>query len=347
MSWKEFFTHLKNEYTRDNLSNVAGSVTYFGLLAIFPFLLCLVALSSLVIDPKQANELITQLGKVAPPAATELLGGQLQSLASKESGGLFTFALLGALWAASGGMIALMNALNIVYDVEEGRNFFKQRLIAIGMVLFTAVFALGAALLAVATPAIAELLPSPLGTVLTWLRLPIAGLLMMFLWAVLYYVLPDVQQKFKFITPGSVVGVIVWVLASYGFSVYVTNFGKYDATYGALGGVVVMLLWMWISAQVLLAGAEINAILEHKSADGKKVGAKSLKDSGPSPTKTEIEGTDQRATGNGAPRPAQPAMARRAVRVERGSPHNHAAKPTLLWLGLAMLVGKLRGRREI
>lgn len=341
ISWKEFFVTLKNEYKGDTLSNVAGSVTFFGLLAIFPFLLCLVALASLVIDPAQAAALIDQLSQVAPPAATQLLGGQLKSLAQQNSGGLFTFALLGALWAASGGMMALMAALNIVYDVEEGRGFLKQRALAIGMVLFSAVLALLAAVIAIVTPAVAEAIPSPLGTVLTWLRLPLAGLFMMFLWAVLYYVLPDVEQKFKFITPGSVVGVIVWVIASWGFSVYVANFGKYDATYGALGGVVVLLLWMWISSQVLLLGAEINAILEHKSVEGKRAGAKSMKDKGGTETKTERE---ERESGRvpGRPTPTG-APLQRAERVEVGSPHRHALKPTLGWLALAMVFGRKRG----
>jgi membrane protein len=120
-----------------------------------------------------------------------------------------------------------------------------------------------------------------------WLRLPVAGLLMMFLWATLYYVLPDVEQEFKFITPGSVMGVVVWVLASWGFSLYVTNFGKYEATYGSVGGIIVMLLWMYISSLVLLLGAEVNAVIEHKSEEGKRVGAKLMADRGRTGTKTE------------------------------------------------------------
>jgi membrane protein len=110
---------------------------------------------------------------------------------------------------------------------------------------------------------------------------------MLLVWAMIYYLLPDVQQEFKFITPGSVVGVIVWLLASWGFSLYVRNFGSYDANYGALGGVIVMLLWMWISAQVILLGAEVNALLEHKSPEGKAPGAKRLDEPGPNMSKGE------------------------------------------------------------
>jgi membrane protein len=147
------------------------------------------------------------------------------------------------------------------------------------------VLALSAALIAIVTPAIAGFVGGPLGTAIDWLRLPVAGLAMMLLWALLYYVLPDVQQKFKFITPGSVGGVILWVAASAGFSAYVSNFGKYDATYGSLGGIIVLLLWMWISSLVMLLGAEANAIIEHHSYEGKRAGAKSLADSGPSDSK--------------------------------------------------------------
>lgn len=358
MSWKEFAVALKNEYTRDKLGDVAGAVTFFALLAMFPFLLCLVSLASLIIEPHQTQGIIDQLAKVAPQEAVSILGDRIRELASKKSGGVFTFALVGAIWVASGGVMGLMKALNTVYGVDEGRPFWKARGIAIGMTLFGAVFAIAAAIVAVATPAIADRLPEPLSTVLMWSRMPIAVLLMMFLWAVYYYVLPDVEQTFKFITPGSVIGVIVWAVASFGFSKYVEHFGKYDATYGTLGGLIVMLLWMWISAQVILIGAEINGILEHKSPEGKKAGAKSMKDTGGvSETKTEKEErTGEKMPGNNAPpgktasgaptRPARHFRGRAPVRVEPGSPHVHKAKPSLVWLALSMVFEK-RNRRHL
>ena len=351
MSWKEFFVALKKEYKRDKLADVAGSVTFFALLATFPFLLCLVSLASLIIDPAQAQSLIEQLAQVAPKQAMDILSERIRELGAKESGGVFTFALVGAIWAASGGVAALMKALNTVYGVEEGRPFWKVRGIAIGMTLFGAVLAIVAAVVAVATPAIADQLPSPFGTVLTWLRMPLAAALMMLLWAVYYYVLPDVQQKFKFITPGSVIGVVIWAFASFGFSKYVEHFGKYDATYGALGGLIVMLLWMWISAQVVLIGAEINGILEHKSPEGKKVGAKSMKDKGPSETKTEKEErVGEKLPGNVAPpgkvAPGVPAHAATARAPRWRSPHTHKAKPSLAWLLLASLFERRNRRKQ-
>ncbi len=301
MSWKDFGKKLKNEYKRDNVKDSAAALTYFGVLALFPFLLFLVTVGGLVIRPEQIQALTGQLGTVAPGEAVGLIERQLQSLVQSSSGGLLTIGLLGALWAASNGIAALMRALNTMYDVEESRPGWKVRLIAIGMTVLTAAIGICAALVAIAAPAVAQAVGGPLGAAITWLRLPIAGLIMMFVWALLYWALPDAQQKFKFITPGSVIGVLIWVAASWGFSVYVRNFGNYDATYGALGGVIVMLLWMWISAQALLLGAEINAILEHESPEGKRRGAKSREDTGAS-----ITGETDRTSERRQPPPARP-----------------------------------------
>lgn len=285
MSWKEFFTALKDEWKNDNVSLVAGALTFFGVLALFPFMLFLVALAGLIIDPLQAEAMVKELGRVAPEAVTQIVSQRLHDLATSDSVGLLTVGGLGAIWAASNGIVKLMEVLNTTYDVTESRPFWKVRGLAILMTIAAAVLSIVAALGMVAVPAFADKLGQPLSTVVLVLRWPVAGLLIMFVWALLYYFCPDVKQKFRFITPGSVVGVVLWLVASWGFSLYVRNFGKYDATYGALGGVIVMLLWMWISAQVLLLGAEVNAILEHRSPDGKSPGKKDPDEGGPSITK--------------------------------------------------------------
>lgn len=289
MSVKEFFATLWQEWQRDRVDDVAGSVTFFAVLALFPFLLFLLSLASVIMDPAKTEVLIAEVARVAPPQVTEILAGRIRSFAERPRVGLLTFGVVAAIWSASSGIASLMGALNTVYGVRESRSFLKRRAIAILMTVFFATTAILGALVAVAAPAVTHYLGGTLATVVAWLRIPVAGLVMMVLWAVIYYVLPDVQQKFRFITPGSVVGVIVWLLASWGFSEYVIHFPTSQATYGTLGGIIVMLLWMWISAQVLLVGAEINAIVEHKSPAGKRVGAKSLEEKGPSPTKTEVE----------------------------------------------------------
>jgi membrane protein len=319
MSWKEFFKALKNEYARDKVSDVAGALTFFGVLALFPFLIFLVSLASVMIDPAQAKVLVDELSQVAPKEVATILGERLQSLAAGDNVGLLTVGAVGAIWAASGGIVALMNALNTAYGVEEKRPFWKVRGVAILVTLAAALLSIVSAVVAVATPAIADKLGGPFPTLVTWLRLPLAGVLMMVLWALLYYALPDVKQNFKFITPGSIVGVVIWVIASWGFSLYVSNFGSYDKNYGAIGGVIVMLMWMWISAQVILLGAEINAILEHRSPEGKSPGEKVPGKGGVLATKTEAEQGGAKLPGSTEFRPGQ------------GAPPQPPAQPVPLW----------------
>lgn len=277
--WKDFLNDIKQECIKDKVDTVAGALTFFGVLAIFPFLLFAVALAGLVIDPAQAEALIRELYRVAPPAVADILSQRIQGLTAGQSPALLTLGALGAIWAASGGVTALMDALNTAYGVEDQRSFVKRRGIALLVTIGGAVLLTIASALTVATPAIAEHL-GPLGPVVLWLRLPVSAVIVMLVLAVLYYVLPDVEQEFRFITPGSVVAVVIWAIASMGFSYYVSKFGKYDVSYGALGGVIILLLWMWISSMAVLLGAEINAILEHRSPDGKRTGAKSMADTG-------------------------------------------------------------------
>jgi membrane protein len=304
MGWLEFFKALKAEWARDDVGDVAGALTFRAILALFPFLLFLVSLAGIIIDPAQAQTLIQELEKVAPKEVTTILGDRINALAESNPVGLLTIGGVGAVWAASSGIVALMDSLNTVYGVKESRPFWKTRGVALLVTLGGAAVAIVAASAIIVTPVIADKL-GPAGPVLTWLRLPTAGLVVMFLWAVLYYVLPDVEQKFRFITPGSVVGVLIWVIASWGFSKYVANFGKYDVNYGAIGGVIVMLLWMWISAQVILLGAEINAILEHRSPDGKAPGSKDAEDGKVvTATKGELEAGGAQLPGSREFRPA-------------------------------------------
>ncbi|WP_242396044.1 YihY/virulence factor BrkB family protein [Anaeromyxobacter oryzisoli] len=317
MSWKEFGKGLYAEIDADGVTDLAAAVTYYGVLALFPFLLFLVALASLLITPAQAQQLVEQLSRVAPGAVTQIVGERIQQLARQQHVTLIGFGALGALWAASGAVLAVMRALNTCYDVRESRPFWKTRGIAVGMTIVTGVLSLVAALLGVAAEPIANAIGGPIGTAILWARLPIAGLAMMFLWALLYYVLPDVEQEFKFITPGSVVGVVIWVLASWGFGKYVANFGSYDKTYGSIAGVVVLFLWMWISSLVLLGGAEMNAFIEHRSPEGKREGAKSMRDTGTAPAARHHEGAaamQDRLGGSQREVEETPAVARRPSR---------------------------------
>ncbi|GAO03821.1 YihY/virulence factor BrkB family protein [Anaeromyxobacter sp. PSR-1] len=330
MSWKEFGKGLYQEISHDNVTDLAATVTYYGVLALFPFLLFLVALASVVITPAQAQALVDQLAQVAPGEVTKIVGDRIQQLGSQQNVTLLGFGALGAIWAASGATLALMRALNTAYDVGESRPFWKVRAIGLLMTVIAGVLALAGALAAVATEPLANAIGGPVGAAILWLRLPVAALVMMFLWALLYYVLPDVEQRFKFITPGSVFGVVLWVLASWGFGKYVANFGNYDKTYGSIAGVIVLLFWMWISSLVLLVGAEINALIEHRSPEGKREGARSMRDTGLTPV--------ERAPAPGPPARAAPAPLRAPPRRRR------IGGLTALAAGLA--AGILLGRRE-
>jgi membrane protein len=268
MSVKEFFAALWSEWQRNRIDDVAGAVTFFSVLALFPFLLFLLSLASLVMDPAKTEVLIEQVARVTPPQVTDLLAGRIRQFAQQPRVGLLTFGVIVAIWSASSCISSLMGALNTVYGVKESRSYLKRRGIAIGTTLCFAALALLATLVAIVAPALSHYLGGSFTTAIKWLGIPVAGVVMMILWAAIYYVLPDVQQRFRLITPGSVVGVLVWLLASRGLSEYVIHFPRSQASYGALGGVIVLLLWMWISAQALLAGAEINAVIEHQPERG-------------------------------------------------------------------------------
>jgi membrane protein len=256
---------LKREWKRNKLGDAAAALTFYGILSFFPFLLFIVALAGLVIQPAQVEALVGSLGREVPPALSKLPYAQLAELTAGPSRGLLTFIALAAVWSATAGVVSLISALNAAYGVKETRPWWKVHGIALAMMLAGAVLTLVAGLVAVAAPAVASWLGQPWTELALWLRLPIAALLMMALWAALYSVLPDCRQRLKAIAPGSVVGVLLWLAATLGFSLYVSHFGTFGVTYGALGGVIVLLLWMWISSLALMLGAELNAVLARRA----------------------------------------------------------------------------------
>jgi membrane protein len=261
MSWRDFFKKLYEEFVTDAVDDVAATVTFYCVVALFPFLLFVVGVVSLVVSWETIDQTVRDLSRVAPQAVTMIVSERLTALKNHPSGGILTLGFLGTLWSASAGVGSLMPALNRAYDVAETRPFWKRRLFAVVVTLGAGVVALLAGLVAVALPATAHWIGGFLGDVLVWLRLPFSGLMMIVVWASLYTLLPNVRPRFQPITPGSVTGVLLWVVASWGFSQYVVHFGGYEATYGAVGGVIVLLLWMWVSTMAFLLGAEINKIL--------------------------------------------------------------------------------------
>ena len=257
------------EFQRDDALGIAAQLAYYLILALFPFILVLVSLLGTFGSEELASEVLGYFQQVMPEQAYEIVKDFTDNIISgkAEAPGLFTFGILFTLWAASGAFAALINALNRAYDVQETRPFWKVRSIAILMTLGLSVLILIGVLLLVLGPQIGEAIANALGLERTFLvvwevaRWPVALFFMMFTVALLYYFAPDVDQPFRWITPGGLIGVVLWVLASVGFNFYVSNFGSYNKTYGSIGAVIVLLLYLYISSLTILFGATLNATL--------------------------------------------------------------------------------------
>jgi membrane protein len=261
-----FFRALAAGWRRDTLDDVAGSVAFFSVLALFPFLLFLVAVASRLVTPEMVRAALAELAQVAPQDVIRIVGGRVASLQHRTTGGLATVGFVGSAWAASSGVVALTHALNRAYNVKESRSFFRVHLRALATTLGAGALVLAATVAAVGVPSIAYRISGPLGLAVVWLRLPFAGAVVAVVLAFIYWWLPNLRSKFRLVTPGSVVAVLLWLAASWAFSLYVQHFGKYEVTYGALGGVIVLMLWIWISSMAVLLGAEINKVLTSDEA---------------------------------------------------------------------------------
>lgn len=268
-------------FSEDDMSTYAAALAYQILFSLFPFFIFLIALISTLQLPDFMAWLQQQAEMFLPQQAMEQVNKVLAEL-QQPRGGLLSVGAIVALWTASAGARATMNALNVAYDVKEGRPAWKIYLLSIFYTLAIAGMLIGSAALLLIGPQAMEWLAGMIGleqlfvTLWTWLRWPVALVLLCLSVAIVYYSAPDAQQKFRFITPGAVLSVLVWVLASLAFNVYVNNFGNYDATYGSIGAVILLLLYFYISASVLLFGAEINAVIEHHAPTGKNPGEKTV-----------------------------------------------------------------------
>ena len=270
--WKQILKRSWAEHKADNMPIIAGGVAFFGFLSIFPALIALVSLYGLVATPETVADQIESLSAQLPESAAALIGDQLNAIVANSSSALsitLIVSILAALWSASGGIGNLVTAVNIAYDEVEARNFVKLKLLSLGLTLGGIVFVIVTFGLVAIVPAVIEALPLGIvGTVLaniaTWVLLlaVFAGSL-----AVLYRVAPDRDApRFSWVSLGAVIVTVIWAAVSVGFAVYVDNFGSYDKTYGAIAGVIVLMLWLYLTCYLVLLGAEINAETEHQTA---------------------------------------------------------------------------------
>ena len=276
--WVQVVKRAWKEAKSDQVPLLAAGVAFYSFLALFPALIAAVMLYGLVRDPADVQKQIDELSATLPSDAASLISTQLEAITSTSSGSLglgLLISLMLALWSASGGVGNIMTAVNIAYDEDETRGFVKRKLLSLTLTLSAIVFLVVAISLVAAAPAVLDSLvdagPVRWGLeALRWLGLIAAMAVAL---AVLYKVAPDRDDaQFRWVSVGAVVATVVWVLASVGFSLYVDNFGSYNKTYGALAGVVVLLLWLWLTMYVVLLGAEINAEAEQQTAKDTTVG---------------------------------------------------------------------------
>lgn len=269
--WKDVALRVKSQIKQDHVSIVAAGVTFYGFLAIFPAIAAVISVYGLVVDPATVEQQLEQLTAVLPAQAHDLLAEQLKTLASQSSSTLgigVVISILAAIWSAKKGMNALIEGMNIAYDEEDRRGFIKKTGITLAFTFGGVVLTILAMVLVIALPAaLGNMgLSEPVAIALRVARWVLLGAILLGALATIYRYAPDRDRpKWRWVSWGSGIAVALWLLASWAFSYYVSNFGSYNDTYGSLAAVVILLMWLFISAYIVLLGAEINSEMEHQT----------------------------------------------------------------------------------
>lgn len=270
-SWKYVIKRTVREFSRDQCTDLAASLTYYAILSLFPALLVVVSLLGVFGQGQATVDAVLQMvEELGPASAVDTLRGPIEQLVQAPTAGLaLIIGVLGALWSASGYVGAFGRAMNRIYEIEEGRPIWKLRPQMLLVTALVLIFAGATGLMLVVSGPIARTIGDVVGlgetavTVWNIAKWPVMLVLVIVIVAVLYYTTPNVKQpKFRWVSVGSVIAIVVWILASVLFAVYVTNFGSYNKTYGSLAGAIIFLLWLWITNLALLFGAEFDAELE-------------------------------------------------------------------------------------
>ena len=268
--WLGVFRRSVSEFKDDNVTDWAAALTYYGVLALFPAIIALVSILGLV-GPSATTPLLDNIAKLTPGPARDILTGAVKQVANGRGAAGFAFVvgLALALWSASGYVGAFARASNAIYEVPEGRPFWKLRPMQLAVTTIMIVLLAACAIAVVVTGPVAKQVGDVIGAgsaaVTVWdiAKWPVIALVVITMFSILYYAAPNVKQPgFRWITPGGVAALVLWLVASAAFAFYVANFSSYNKTYGALAGVVAFLVWLWISNIAVLMGAEINAELE-------------------------------------------------------------------------------------
>lgn len=283
LGWKEFGQRVWHEISEDDVFGRAAQLAYYFLLALFPLLLFLTSVIGLVMGSGTGlrHSLFNYLSQVLPPSAFQLVDTTMYEVSKSSGGGKLSFGILAALWAASNGMGAISSSLNVAYNVKESRPWWKSRLIAIFLTIALAVLIITALVLLLYGGSIAEAIAGKFGLgdvfTITWkiIQWPIVLAFMLLSFSLIYYFAPDLHdQDWKWITPGAVVGVVLWLLISLAFRIYLHFFNSYSATYGSLGAVIILMLWFYLTGVAILVGGEINSEIENAAAEAGKSDAK-------------------------------------------------------------------------
>jgi membrane protein len=280
LGWRQILARTAKESYVDDLPSLAAQLAYYFFLSLFPALLFLISLASFFPVTNLIDEVVKYLGRVAPPDVIAFLLDQIRKISESDDSGILTFAFLFTIWSSSNALVSVISTLNTAYDVQESRPWWKTRLIALALTVGLALFILVSFALIIAGPQLAEAVAESFGfgwafvrawTILQWpavFALVVTGI------GIIYYYAPDATQEWVWITPGAVFATVLWILISLGFKLYLANWGSYNETYGALAGVIILLLWFYLSGLAILVGAELNAEIEHASPYGKAPGEK-------------------------------------------------------------------------
>jgi membrane protein len=276
LGWAKLAKRVWKEVQEDEVFGRAAELSYYFLLALIPFLIFLTSVIGLVLGSGTGTRrtMFDYLARVMPPSAYELISSTMYEVTAASSGGKLSFGILAALWAASNGLGAITTSLNVAYDLKESRPWWKQRLVAIGLTMALSILIISALVLVVAGGHIADGLAGAYGFGTTFpliwkiVQWPVVLACLVLAFALIYYFAPDFhEQSWQWLTPGALIGVVLWLLVSIAFRVYLQFFDSYSATYGSLGAVIILMLWLYFTGAAVLIGGEINSEIEHAAAE--------------------------------------------------------------------------------